>query len=156
MFLVTKYKIEKWSLLGMFAGNVVRIIQNLTLCLLANTLAKMGRKYLDIRLYFLPWIFSTSSQFNCFSSALTACMQAKSFQLCPTLWDPMDCTHQAPLSMGFSRQEYWSGLPCPPPADLPNSGIKPTSPMAPAFQVDYLPLSNQGSPAPWLLSVKWG
>ena len=36
--------------------------------------------------------------------------------------------HQAPLSMGFSRQEYWSGLPCPPPGDLRNSGIKLTSP----------------------------
>ena len=36
--------------------------------------------------------------------------------------------HQAPLSMGFSRQEYWRGLPCPPPGDLPNPGIEPTSP----------------------------
>ena len=35
---------------------------------------------------------------------------------------------QAPLSMGFSRQEYWSGLPCPSPGDLPNAGIKPASP----------------------------
>ena len=43
---------------------------------------------------------------------------------------------QAPLSMGFSRQEYWSGLPCPPPGDLPNPGIKPRSP---AFQADSLP-----------------
>ena len=42
-------------------------------------------------------------------------MSAKSLQLCPTLCDPMDCIAcQAPLSMGFSRQEYWSGLPCPP------------------------------------------
>ena len=35
--------------------------------------------------------------------------------------------HQAPLPMGFSRQEHWSGLPCPPPGDLPDSGIEPTS-----------------------------
>ena len=34
--------------------------------------------------------------------------------------------HQAPLSMGLSRQEYWSGLPCPPPGDLPNPGTEPT------------------------------
>ena len=40
---------------------------------------------------------------------------------------------QAPLSMGFSRQEYWSRLPFPSPENLPNSGIKPTSPMAPTF-----------------------
>ena len=37
-------------------------------------------------------------------------------------------THQAPLAMGFSRQEYWSGLPFPPPGDLPDPGIKPWSP----------------------------
>jgi len=36
-------------------------------------------------------------------------------------------THQTPLSMGFSRQEYWSGLPCPPPGDLPDPGIEPAS-----------------------------
>ena len=47
--------------------------------------------------------------------------------------------------MGFSRQEHWSGLPCPPPGDLPNPGIKPTSPVSPALQADSFPLS-QGSP----------
>ena len=41
--------------------------------------------------------------------------------------DPMDCSRQAPLSMGFSRQEYWSGLSFPSPADLPNPGIVPRS-----------------------------
>ena len=41
---------------------------------------------------------------------------------------PWTVAHQAPLSMGFSRQEYWSGLPCPSPGDLPDPGIKPTSP----------------------------
>ena len=44
--------------------------------------------------------------------------------LCVTLWT-IAC--QAPLSMGFSRQGYWSGLPCSPPGDLPNPGIEPTS-----------------------------
>ena len=51
--------------------------------------------------------------------------------------------HQAPLSMGFSRQKYWSGLPFPSPGDLPNPRIKPVSP---ALQVDSLPLRQQGSP----------
>ena len=46
-------------------------------------------------------------------------------RLFATLWTEA-C--QAPLSMGFSRQEYWSGLPCPPPGDLPNTGIKLVSP----------------------------
>ena len=56
-----------------------------------------------------------------------------------TLWT---VARQAPLSMGFSRQEYWSGLPCPPPVDLPDPGIQPRSP---TLQADSLPLSHQGS-----------
>ena len=48
----------------------------------------------------------------------------------------MDCiARQAPLSMGFSRQEYWSGLPLPSPGDLPDSGLKPESPV---LQADSL------------------
>ena len=53
--------------------------------------------------------------------------------------------HQAPLSMGFSKQEYWSVLPCPPPGDLLDPGLEPTSPVALALQVDSLPLSHWGS-----------
>ena len=41
---------------------------------------------------------------------------------------PWTVAHQAPLSMGFSRQEYWSGLPCPPSGDFPDPGIEPVSP----------------------------
>ena len=67
-------------------------------------------------------------------------------QLCTTLWT---VARQAPPSMEFSRQEYWSGLPCPPPGDLPSPGIKSGSP---ALQADSLPLSHQdkGSPYPTL------
>ena len=46
---------------------------------------------------------------------------------------PWTITLQAPLSMGFPLQEYWSGMPCPPSGDLPDSGIKPTSPASPAL-----------------------
>ena len=49
---------------------------------------------------------------------------------------PWSVAHQAPLSMKFSRQEYWSGLPCPPPGDAPNWGIEPRSP---TLQADSLP-----------------
>ena len=57
-------------------------------------------------------------------------------QLCPTLCDPMDyIACQASLSMEFSKQEYWSGLPFPPPEDLPNPG---TEPIPPALQADSL------------------
>ena len=45
----------------------------------------------------------------------------------------MDCSPSAPLSMEFSRQEYWSGLPFPPPEDLPDPGIKPASPTSAAL-----------------------
>ena len=55
-----------------------------------------------------------------------------------------DC--QARLSVGFSRQEYLSGLPSPPLGDLPNPGIKPASLAAPALQADSLPLSHEGKP----------
>ena len=59
---------------------------------------------------------------------------------CLTLWDPIES--QAPLSMGFSRQEYWSGQPFPSPGDLPNPGIKPGSP---ALQADSLPSEPPGN-----------
>ena len=60
-----------------------------------------------------------------------------------TLWT-VAC--QAPLSMGFSRQEYWSQLPCPSWGNLSEPGIELASPAAPALQADSLPLSHQGSP----------
>ena len=55
-------------------------------------------------------------------------------RLCATLWT---AARQAPLSMGFPRQEYWSGLPCPPPRDLADPGIKSTSLMSPALGVRF-------------------
>ena len=58
---------------------------------------------------------------------------AKLLQSCLILCDPMDCSLQAPLSMDSNRQENWSGLPCPPPGDLPDPGIEPTSLMSPAM-----------------------
>ena len=63
---------------------------------------------------------------------ICACMLScfSHVQLFATLWT-LAC--QAPLSMGFSRQEYWSGLPCPPPEDLPDPGIKPLSLTSPAL-----------------------
>ena len=57
-------------------------------------------------------------------------------KLCPTLATPWTVACQAPLSMGFSRQEYWTGLPFPSPGDLPDPEIEPGSP---ALQADSLP-----------------
>ena len=56
---------------------------------------------------------------------------------------PWTVAHQAPPSMGFSRQEYWSGVPFPSPGDLPNPGIEPKSP---ALQADALPSEPSGKP----------
>ena len=55
-------------------------------------------------------------------------------QVLVTLWT---VARQAPLSMGFSRQEYWNGLPCPPPGALPDPGNKPVSPAAPALAGEF-------------------
>ena len=63
-------------------------------------------------------------------------------KLCPAVCNPMDCSPQAPLSMGSSRQEYWSRLPVPPPGDFPNPGIKHMSPMSLALAGNSLPLSH--------------
>ena len=59
---------------------------------------------------------------------------------------PWTAAHQAPLSMGFSRQEYWSGLSGPLPGNLPDPGMEPLSLVSFALQVDALPLNNWGSP----------
>ena len=97
-------------------------------------------------------------------------------KLCPTLATPWNVACQAPLSMGFSRQEYWSGLPFPSPGDLPDPGIKPGSP---ALQTDsciaggflltelhrnaflnsffflYVSLSPLAQPCPPILDISW-
>ena len=60
-----------------------------------------------------------------------------------TSYDPMDCSLQAPLFMGFPRQEYWSGLPFPSPGDLPTQGLNAC---LLHWQAGSLPLSHLGSP----------
>ena len=77
----------------------------------------------------------------------TCMLDVSFFSLLSCVWPSVTMwtvAHQASLSMGFSRQEYWSGLPVPSPGDLPNPGIEPTSPV---LQVDSLPLSRWGSPS---------
>ena len=64
-------------------------------------------------------------------------------QSCLTLCNPMDCSQRAPLSIEFSRQEYWSGLTCPSPGTLPDPGMEPRSPPR---QTDSLPSEPPGKP----------
>ena len=86
-----------------------------------------------------------------FSQDMHACMLShfSHIGLFETLWT-VAC--QAPLSVGFFRQEYCSGLPCPPPGDLPNPGIKPASLVS---QADSLPTESPGHPAVIITSAKW-
>ena len=70
-------------------------------------------------------------------------------QSCQTLCKSMDC--QAPLSMEFSRQEYWSGLPVPPPGDLPNPGIEPASPESPTWAGGFFTTEPPEKPKPYLI-----
>ena len=74
-------------------------------------------------------------------SAFLEISTAQSFQSCPTLCDPMDCSPPGSSVHGISQEEYWSWLPFPPPGDLPNPGIEPGSP---PLQAGSLPLSHQG------------
>ena len=107
-----------------------------------------GRKESDtterLTLHFLPHLTSVRILI-CFcrdaspiaphlrTSFYPASVCARLLQSGPTLGNPMDCSLSGPLSMGFSRQEYWSGLPFPSPGDLPHPGIKPASLMSPAW-----------------------
>ena len=59
---------------------------------------------------------------------------------------PWTVAHQAPLSMEFSRQEYWNELPCSPPGDLPDLGIEPTSAACPALTGRFFPTVPPGKP----------
>ena len=74
------------------------------------------------------------------------CMHAQLVQACLTLQTLWTAAHQAPLSMGFFRQEYQSGLPCLPPRDFPYPGIDPVSLMSPALAVGFFTTSTPGSP----------
>ena len=75
---------------------------------------------------------------------------SKSLQSCLTLRDGVDCTHQAlPLSVGLSRQEYWTGLPCPSPGDLPNPGVEPMSLMSSALAGGFFTTGAPGKSSSW-------
>ena len=80
----------------------------------------------------------------CVCACTRVCVHAQllsCFKLFATSWP---VAHQAPLSMGFSKQEYWSGLPFPPPGDLPDPGIKSTSLEAPALAGGFFTTAPHG------------
>ena len=73
-------------------------------------------------------------------------MHAQSLQSCQTLCNSVNYSPSGSSALRILRQKYWSGLPCPPPENLPNLGIEAVSCTSPAFQADSLPLSHWGSP----------
>ena len=84
--------------------------------------------FLNFKFRYFVFILSFNSSPLYFTLGVlvgAVCMRAKSLQSCLTLCDAMHCSPPAPPSVGFSRQEYWRGLPCPPPGGLLNSGIEP-------------------------------
>ena len=109
-------------------------------CYLKNWVTKWFRK---LRVTLFSIIIGILRNFNTVNMSVVNAQLLSCVQLFATPWAIVS---QAPLAMGFSRQEYWSGLPCPPPGDLPDPGIKPSSPAFSALQEDSLPLSHLGSP----------
>ena len=98
-------------------------------------------------------IYSFSQESYCYAVCKQK-VKVKSLSRVRLFANPWTVAYQAPPSMGFSRQKYWSGLPFLSPGDFPHPGIKPRSP---AFQADALTLSHQGSQClslPWWLSGK--
>ena len=86
---------------------------------------------------------------------LNVCVHVRSRFICIRLFAALwSVARQAPLSMGIlSRQEYWSGLPCLPPGDLPSPGIKPASLCLLLWQMDSLPLLPPGKPFLYLFMI---
>ena len=84
------------------------------------------------------------------ASASVLIMNKDNAKLCPALAIPWTVACQAPICMGFSRQEYWSGLPFPSPGELPDPEIEPRSP---AFQADTLPTELHRKPLQWIVRV---
>ena len=95
-----------------------------------------------------PWNFNVTDKLVrvlcvMYSCGVCVCVHACACMLSSFIYvqlseTPWTVAHQAPLSMEFSRLEYWNGLPCPPPGDLPNPGLKSVSPASPALQADSL------------------
>ena len=106
----------------------------------AQCSAVTKREYMWICVYTQLTHFAIQQKWTQCASVLSCFSRV---QLFATLWT---IVRQAPLSMGFSRQEYWSGLPCPPPGDLPNPGIESLSLSLLHWQAGSLPLAPPGKP----------
>ena len=89
--------------------------------------------------------YNSLSDLRTYTLSYYAWVHAQSLSCVQLFATPWTIAHQAPLSVGFFRQEYWSGLPFPIPGYFRDMEIKPTSPVSPALQVDSLLLRNMGN-----------
>ena len=96
-----------------------------------------------------PETFLRRDRSLCMTGNLSRCMctQAQLLQSCLTLCSPVDCSLPGPLPMGFSRQEYCSGLPCPSPGDLSHPGIESTSLVSSALAGRFFTTEPPGKPS---------
>ena len=94
---------------------------------------KVDSWYIFVRWNMNKGLHTGCKHFVCIGVCVCVCVHA---QLCQILCNPMDCSLPVSLSMEFSRQEYWSGLPFPTPGDLPDPRIEPVSPVSLALQAD--------------------
>ena len=88
-------------------------------------------------------IYHPGNNVNCYIVWHSFVCCAKSLQCIQLFVTPWTVAHQAPLSMGFSRKEYWRGLPFPPPGDLPNPGIEPWSLLSPQLAGGFFTTSTK-------------
>ena len=98
----------------------------------------------------IKWVHLSDVLRPVYDTVHTVCVSAKSLQLCQTLCDPMDCSQPGSSVWGFSRQEYWNGLPCPPPGDLHEPGLEPGSP---ALKADFFTTELSRKPSTYCICV---
>ena len=108
-----------------------------------NGLVVMQKNAITVKRCILKCLVMPATYFQVVKLKQSACVLScySHVQLSETPWT---VAHQVPLSLGFSRQEYLSGLPCPPPGDPPDPGIKPASLMSPALTGSSGPLALPG------------
>ena len=126
----------------------LQIFLNLQWCYISINPSSVEGK-LKIHSIYLTYQISDISLSNISLVVLLSCVCLTHCDLGVTvIVIPRTVAHQAPLSMGLSRQENWSGLPFPPPEDLPDPRLEPTSPVSPALagRLDSLPLASLGAP----------
>ena len=109
----------------------------------------------EVWLFTTPWAAARQASLSLTVSNFAQVCSVLSRSVVSSFATPWTVAAQAPLSMGFSREEYWSGVPCPPPGDLPDPRIEPMSPAALASQANSLPLRHLGSPDLTWKAASW-